>query len=67
MTETQLRNFRRFLKSRREQRDMLKAGYRHHETDWDIIRGNRRGEVILDVKIDASGLGVWTKIGHKND
>lgn len=55
---------KRALLSRREKRDLEKRGYRYHETDWEIVRGFRIGERILDVKISADGLGVYTKTGE---
>lgn len=47
---------RRALEVRREERDMRRAGYRRHETDWEILRGGRMGEVILDAKIQRGRL-----------
>jgi hypothetical protein len=40
-------------------------GYRQHETDWEIHRGCRMGEVIVDAQISPDGMYVWTKIGPK--
>jgi hypothetical protein len=54
---------RRALASRREARRMLAAGYRRHETDWEIHRGGRHRDVILDAKVSADRKYVWTKIG----
>ncbi len=51
------------LASRREQRDMARAGYRRHETDWEIHRGYRYREVITDARVSQCGKYVWTKIG----
>jgi hypothetical protein len=56
---------RSILKYRRYVRSMQKAGYRRHETDWEIHRGFRYNEVIVDVKIDQSGKYVWTKLGPR--
>ena len=53
------------LKARREIRDMKKAGYRMHETDWEIDRGSKQDQIIVDVKIGYSGKFVWTKLGPK--
>lgn len=53
---------RRRLALRREERQLRKAGYRRHETDWEIHRGYRIGERIVDVKISADGMHVWTKL-----
>lgn len=54
---------KRALEQRRYERSMKRAGYRRHETDWEIHRGYRFREVIVDVKIDRSGKYVWTKLG----
>jgi len=57
-------NTRRILAVRREKRRMKAAGYRLHETDWEIDRGlGKTHWVIHDAKISVSGKGVWTKIG----
>lgn len=58
---------RKVLEVRRERRRMLAAGYRLHETDWEIHRGFRRDEVIIDVQISACGKYVWTKLGKPGD
>jgi hypothetical protein len=50
------------LEQRRYERAMERAGYRRHETDWEIHRGFRCREVIVDVQIDRSGKYVWTKL-----
>ncbi len=54
---------RRALAVRREERTMASAGYRKHETDWEIIRGFNWDDVIVDVKISADRRHVWTKLG----
>lgn len=51
------------LKHRRFARKMLKAGYRKHEADWEIVRGGRYREIIIDAKIDVGGKHIWTKLG----
>lgn len=51
------------LALRREYRRMLEAGYRRHETDWEIVRGFRIRDVIVDAVISCDGKHVWTKIG----
>lgn len=56
---------RRLLGARREKRDMEAAGYRLHETDWEIVRGPRIGDRIVDVKISHNGTAVWTKLGPR--
>lgn len=54
---------RQALASRRQAKRLGAAGYQRHETDWEIIRGGRYREVIVDVQIDVGGKHVWTKIG----
>lgn len=54
---------KRVLAARREQRAMTQAGYRKHETDWEILRGSRFREVIVDARISVCGKYVYTKIG----
>ena len=49
-----------------EEREMTAAGYRKHETDWEIHRGDRYREVIIDAKVSADGKYVWTKLGVKS-
>ena len=51
------------LKCRREERDLTKAGYRRHETDWEIHRGDWCGLVITDAKVSACGRYVYTRVG----
>jgi hypothetical protein len=51
------------LAVRRERRDLTKQGYTCHETEWEIIRGHRWQEVILDVRISADRKHVWVKTG----
>ncbi len=51
------------LAARRESRELEAAGYRRHETDWEIVRGARTSEIILDARVSADGKSVWTKIG----
>jgi hypothetical protein len=47
----------------RECRRLTLAGYRRHETDWEIIHGGRYDEVIVDAVISVDGKYVWTKLG----
>ena len=54
---------RKALAVRRQARTLEAAGYRRHETDWEIHRGARYREVITDVQISADGKYVWTKLG----
>lgn len=55
---------RRALASRRQAKRLEAAGYRRHETDWEIVRGGRWREVIVAVEIDVGGQHVWTKLGE---
>ncbi len=54
---------REALVRRREARDLLARGYRRHETDWEVVRGGRWRERIVDAKVSADGKHVWTLIG----
>ena len=54
---------RKALTIRRERRRLEALGYRRHETDWELLRGGRRDEVILDAQISADGKHVYTLIG----
>lgn len=56
---------KRCLAFRREKRELTRQGYRQHETDWEIVRGFRIGDVILDAKVSVCGKYVYTKIGKK--
>jgi hypothetical protein len=49
---------------REEEASMTALGYRRHETDWEIHRGYRCREVIIDAKISQDGKYVWTLIGE---
>jgi hypothetical protein len=55
---------RAIVRARQEREAMREAGYRRHETDWEIHRGGAFGQVILDVKISADRKEVWTKVGY---
>jgi hypothetical protein len=54
------------LAIRRQQRALESQGYRKHETDWEILRGARTREVIVDVKISRCGKYVYTKLGPQS-
>lgn len=54
---------RRALAFRRERRDLEAQGYCMHETDWEIHRGGKEDEVIVDAKISIDGKYVYTKLG----
>lgn len=56
---------RKALKVRREKRDLERAGFRMHETDWEIHRGGKIGQVILEARISACGMYVYTKVGPR--
>ena len=58
---------RQALRIRREERKLLSAGYRKHETDWEIHRGSRYGEVILDAKVSVDGRYVYTLLGAASE
>ena len=45
----------------------MKLGYRKHETDWEIHRRHRTGDVIQDVKTSMDGRYVFTLVGPANE
>lgn len=45
---------------RREKKTLEALGYRQHETDWEIHRGGRERERIVDVKIGVDGKHIYT-------
>lgn len=51
------------LATRREHRALTALGYRRHETDWEIMRGAKVGQVIVDAKISNDGMSVYTLVG----
>jgi hypothetical protein len=53
------------LKWRKEKKRLLAQGYRQHETDWEILRGGRQGEVIIDAVISSCGKYIYTKLGKR--
>jgi len=53
---------RSVLAFRREAKKLESEGYRKHETDWELHRGNRQGERIVDAKISVCGRYVYTKL-----
>lgn len=57
---------RRALGIRREERYLKRLGYRKHETDWEVHRGHRIGDIILDTKISMDGRYVYTLVGPAN-
>ena len=54
---------RRALAVRREQRELERRGFRRHETDWEIHRGARYREVIVEARVSVCGKYVYTKLG----
>ena len=48
------------LAFRRQKRDLESKGYRMHETDWEIHRGGRIGQKIVDAVISTNGMYVYT-------
>jgi len=54
---------KRALAFRREAKRLKADGYRRHETDWEIFRGGRQDEIIVDAKISVCGKYVYTKLG----
>lgn len=46
-----------------EERKLTAEGYRKHETDWEIHRGGRLRERIVDARVSVDGRYVWTKLG----
>lgn len=57
----------RALAIRREERKLTALGYRRHETDWEIHRGGRTRERIIDAKVSCDGLYVWTLLGPSSE
>lgn len=57
---------RKALACRRETRQLTAVGYRRHETDWEIVRGPRPREVIVDAVISVDGKSVWTLVGKRD-
>lgn len=47
---------------RRQAKALAALGYRRHETDWEIHRGGRYRERIVDAVISIDGKHVWTKL-----
>jgi hypothetical protein len=65
-SRAELRDYVNFCRKKSSETERLTAaGYRKHETDWEIHRGARRGDCIVDAVVSADGLYVWTKIGPR--
>lgn len=56
---------RRILAFRRQEKKLLALGYRRHETDWEIHRGYRYNDIIIDARISVDGKYVYTLIGPR--
>lgn len=56
---------RKCLAFRRERKKLESQGYRMHETDWEIHRGSKFNEKIVDAKVSVDGMYVYTKLGPK--
>lgn len=54
---------KRVLQYRRETKKMNAAGFVLVEPDWEIMRGSRQDEVVLDVKICCDRKHIWVQIG----
>lgn len=54
---------RKALAFRREERSLTKKGFRRHETDWEILRGARMDERIVEALISVDGKYVYTRLG----
>lgn len=54
---------KRALAYRRESKRMTLLGFRRHETDWEIHRGARQNERIVEAVISGDGMYVWTRLG----
>lgn len=64
MKELNWGRIREILKVRRFAREMIRKGYRRHETDWEILRGVDHQKIIVDAVVDIGGKHVWTKLGE---
>lgn len=53
------------LAFRRQEKRLCSKGYRRCEPTWEIIRGDRRDEIILDTQISVCRKYVYTLIGKK--
>ena len=49
---------------RKESRFFSSRGFTQHEPDWEIVRGGKQDEVILEVAISSDGKSIWTKVGR---
>lgn len=56
------------LKTRRDRRDRLKDGWEFLGVDgglWQLVRGGRYREVIVECAVSACGKGVWVKTAER--
>lgn len=60
-------NTKAILKHRRADREMQNQGYEHcKEPIWQLHRGGRQNDRIVDVQIDMTGKGIWIKTEKAN-
>lgn len=59
--------YKRVRAFRKQEIELLAKGYRRHETDWEIHRGGRYDEVIIDAVISSDGKYVYTKLGKPTE
>ncbi len=54
------------LAQRREERDMLEAGWERVGDNggklWELNRGARIGQKILEVKVAVDGVSLWVRV-----
>lgn len=57
---------RQLLKRGRWHRDLIRRGYEQIGERggklWELYRGYRQGQRIVDVEIDPDGMSLWVKI-----
>jgi len=57
---------KRILKVRRDYRDRIASGFERIEGPWQITRGGRWQEKILEVAVSANGKDLWVRCGKPN-
>lgn len=60
-------NSKRIRASRQQNKRLRSLGYRCHETDWEIHRGSRLDEIIIDAVISSDGKKVYTLLGKNKE
>ena len=55
---------RNCLAARRQRKILEGKGYIRHETDWEIHRGGKQDDIIVDAVISTCGKYVYTKVGE---